>query len=87
MTSQCILHRGNNFKFEYLCEFLLKIEIVPGDQEELFDEKTNTQKSRPIDTVPLSNSFKKQKINLGIDRTLYMQYKLVFVSEKYTIKS
>ena len=45
------------------------------------------QHSRSRDTVPLSTSFKKQKINLGIDRTLYMQYKLVFVSEKYTIKS
>ena len=41
---------------EYLREFSEKIKIIPGylqwDQEELFNEKTSTQKSR--DAVPLS---------------------------------
>ena len=44
---------------EYLCENSAKIKIVPGylywDQDELFNEKTNTQKSR--DTVPLNGPF------------------------------
>ena len=44
MTTLCILHCGNDFIFEHLCEYAAKIEIVPVylylDQEELFDEKT-----------------------------------------------
>jgi len=49
LTPQCKIPRGNDFKFEYLIEFLVKKKIVPEylswGQEELFDTKKPTLKN------------------------------------------
>ncbi len=47
-TPRCIHHRGVNYEYEYLHEYLKKFEIGPGhaywDQEKVFDEKNRARK-------------------------------------------